>query len=129
MNCPTCLGEGVLSKVSIVVSNKELIDKILEVEKTTTVLSDANEYNLLDCLKRAYPNSLASTDIAGEIDCSWQFVNKRAEKLIEKALIEIDTNKSNKKRYYKITRKARDLIFCQGYGVEDNIAATLYDNN
>lgn len=125
MNCPTCLGDGIFSKVSIVVSNKELIDRIREVEKITTVLSDSNEYNLLDCLKKAYPNSLASTDIAEVIDCSWQFVNKRAEKLIEKALIEIDITKSNKKRYYKITRKARDLIFSQRQGIEDNIAATL----
>jgi predicted transcriptional regulator len=125
MNCPTCLGEQVFSKVSIVVSNKELIERIMEVEKTTTVLSDVNEYNLLDCLKRAYPKSMSSTDIAVEIDCSWQFVNKRADKLIEKALIEIDDSKSNKKRYYRITRKARDLIFTKENITEESIAATL----
>ncbi|SHI46752.1 hypothetical protein [Clostridium intestinale] len=125
MNCPTCLGEQIFSKVNIVVSNKELIERIMEVEKTTTVLSDVNEYNLLDCLKRAHPRSMSSTDIAVEIDCSWQFVNKRADKLIEKALIEIDDSRSNKKRYYRITRKARDLIFTKENDAKENIAATL----
>lgn len=100
----------------------------MEVKKTTTVLSDFNEYNLLDCLKRAYPKSMSSTDIAVEIDCSWQFVNKRADKLIEKALIEIDDSKSNKKRYYRITRKARDLIFTKENIGEEGIAATLEIN-
>ena len=125
MNCPTCIGEQIFSKINIVVSNKELIERIMEVEKTTTVLSDVNEYNFLDCLKRAYPRSMSSTDIAVEIDCSWQFVNKRADKLIEKALIEIDDSRSDKKRYYRITRKARDLIFTKENNIEESIAATL----
>ncbi|GAA0717777.1 hypothetical protein GCM10008905_03710 [Clostridium malenominatum] len=93
----------------------------MDVEKTVTVLSDVNEYNLLDCLKRAYTKSMSST----EIDCSWQFVNKRADKLIEKALIEIDDSKSNKKRYYRITRKPRNLIFTRENIAEESVAATL----
>ena len=68
---------------------------------------------------------MSSTDIAVEIDCSWQFVNKRSDKLIEKALIEIDDSRSNKKRYYRITRKARDLIFTKENITEESIAATL----
>ncbi|GAA0107880.1 hypothetical protein [Clostridium tertium] len=127
--CSTCLSEQVLSKVSVVVSNKELLERIKEVEKTTTVLSDTNEYNLLDCLKRVYPKSMSSADIAVEIDCSWQFVNKRADKLIEKALIEIDSSRSSKKRYYKITRNASDLIFSQPDGIFDSIATTLEEAN
>ncbi len=34
------------------------------------------------------PRALCSKEIAEEIDCSWQFVNKRADRLIENALIE-----------------------------------------
>ncbi|HCC08021.1 MAG TPA: hypothetical protein DEP72_07705 [Clostridiales bacterium] len=111
MNCPTCLAEQRLSKINVVVSNKELIEKIRELEKKTTVLSDVNEYNLLDYLKSIYPESRSSTEIAAQIDCSWQFVNKRADRLIEKALMEIDQENSKRKRYYKITRKAKELIF------------------
>lgn len=113
MNCPTCLSEQIFSKINVVVSNKELIERIRELEKNTTVLSDVNEFNLLDCLKSIYPESRSSAEIATQIDCSWQFVNKRADRLIEKALIEIDQDKSYKKRYYRITRKAKELIFKQ----------------
>ena len=110
MNCPTCIEDHVFSKVEIVVSNKELIERIKLMESKTSILDDINEYNLLCCLNQKYPKSLCSSEIASEIDCSWQFVNKRAERLMEKALIEIDTIKSHKKRYYKITLKARELI-------------------
>lgn len=120
MNCPTCIQEQVFSKVEIVVSNKELIERIRLMESSTSILDDINEYNLLCCLNQKYPKSLSSSEIASEIDCSWQFVNKRAERLIEKALIEIDITRSYKKRYYKITLKARELISTD----EDYVAVT-----
>lgn len=114
-SCPTCIENNKISKVKIVVSNQELIERIREIERESIVLNDDNEYNLLDCLRVENPKSLSCKEIASFIDCSWQFVNKRADKLIELALIEVDEkkSKSQNRRYFKITSKALEIVFKQ----------------
>ena len=113
MMCPTCLIDQVFSKCSVIVSNVELIEKIKELEERTIQLKDENEYSLLDWLRQNKSTSLSCSEISENIDCSWQFVNKRADKLIEQGLVEVDEDKTRKKgkRYFKITRKAIELIF------------------
>lgn len=111
MNCPTCLGERVFSKVNVEVSNQEIINKIRKCEQQKVQLKDSNEYEILDVLRREMPKALCSSEIAEEIDCSWQFVNKRADRLIENALIEVDESLHKKRRYFRITSKALESIF------------------
>lgn len=111
MNCPTCLGERVFSKVNIEISNQEIINKIKKCEQQKVQLKDSNEYEILDVLRRQMPRALCSKEIAEEIDCSWQFVNKRADRVIENALIEVDESLHKKRRYFRITTKALESIF------------------
>jgi DNA-binding MarR family transcriptional regulator len=112
MQCPTCLQNKVFSECKVISSNHELMERIKEYEKASLNLDDTNEYNILDFLNQHYPKSFYSNEIGPEIDCSWQFVSKRANRLIERGLMAIDEEKSQRlnKRYFKITQKSRELL-------------------
>jgi hypothetical protein len=112
MQCLTCLQNKVFSECKVISSNRELLEKIKEYEKASLNLDDINEYNILDFINERYPKSFCCSEIGPEIDCSWQFVNKRANNLIERGLLALDEEKTQRlnKRYFKITHKSQELL-------------------
>jgi len=112
MNCPTCLKEGTINKCKITVSNKELIEKIQNIEKTSLLQVDFDEFKILYALKQFSPVSLPFKRLADLTDLSYQFISKRTPKLMELGFIEIDEEKSLavRKEHYLITAKAKENV-------------------
>lgn len=112
MNCPTCLKDHIINKVSITVSSKELIQKIKEIESKSLFDIDYDEFKIIHSLSQFSPVSLPCKKLADLTDFSYQYVSKRMPKLIELGLVEIDSNKSItlKKDHYLMTAKAKENI-------------------
>ncbi|WP_313532029.1 hypothetical protein [Sphingobacterium multivorum] len=112
MNCPSCLKEGEIKKCKITVSNKELVEKIQEIEKTSLLQVDFDEFRILYALRQFSPISLPVKKLGELNDMSFQFVSKRIPKLIELGFIEIDQAKSLavSKEHYVITAKAMEKV-------------------
>ena len=112
MNCPNCLKEGQIMKCKITVSNKELVEKIQEIERTALLQVDFDEFKILYSLRQFSPISLPLKKLSELNDMSIQFVSKRIPKLIELGFIEIDQEKSLavSKEHYLITAKAMEKV-------------------
>lgn len=112
MNCPTCLKDGVINKCKVAVSNKELVDKIKEIEKDSLLQVDFDEFRILYALSQFSPVSLPVKKLGELNDMSHQFVAKRIPKLIELGFMEIDEEKSLavSKEHYHITAKAKENV-------------------
>ncbi|NDV66911.1 hypothetical protein [Bacteroides sp. 224] len=112
MNCPTCLKEGTINKCKVAVSSKELVDKIKEIERTSLLLVDFDEFRILYVLSQFSPVSLPVKKLGELNDMSSQFIAKRVPKLIELGFIEIDEEKSLvlRKDHYLITAKAKENV-------------------
>lgn len=112
MNCPSCLKEGEIKKCKITVSNKELVEKIQEIEKTSLLQVDFDEFKILYVLRQFSPISLPVKKLGELNDMSFQFVAKRIPKLIELGFVEIDQTKSLalSKEHYVITAKAMEKV-------------------
>ncbi len=112
MLCPECLKEQIYSKCRVEVSNKEILQKIKDYEKNTIRLADDIEYGILDFLHRNRKTSYSAAEIAQELDCSWQLINKRAGKMLEKFLIRLDMLRpeQEKRRYYWISKNAEKVL-------------------
>ena len=109
MKCPKCLENNEIVKCHIQFANQVILDRIKAIESRSLTLEDDYEFNIINTLIQSN-SSLSSPEIAANIDCSWQLVNKRADKLIEMGLLEDDLLKSkkNRRRYFFITQKAKD---------------------
>ena len=112
MNCPDCIKNGIIKKCTITVSNKELVDKIQEIEKTSLLRIDFDEYKILHSLSQFSPVSLPIKKLGELNDMSIQFISKRIPKLIELGFAEIDQEKSLavSKEHYLITAKAKEKV-------------------
>lgn len=112
MNCPTCMKEGALNKCETTVSNKELIEKIKDIERTSLLQVDFDEFRILLALKQFSPVSLPTKKLGELTDFSYQFIAKRIPKLMELGFIEMDEEKSLavKKEHYLITAKAKEKV-------------------
>lgn len=112
MNCPNCLKNGEIKKCIITVSNKELVEKIQEIERTSLLQVDFDEFKILYALRQFSPISLPIKKLGELNDMSFQFVTKRIPKLIELGFIEIDQQKSLavSKEHYSITAKAMEKV-------------------
>ncbi len=112
MICPECLKDNIVSKCKVTVSNKEILQRIKDYEKNTIRLSDDIEYGILDFLNRNRKTSYSASEIAQELDCNWQLINKRAEKLLDKSFIRIDAQRpeQQKRRYYWISENAEKVF-------------------
>lgn len=112
MNCPTCLKDGIINKCKVAVSNKELVDRIKEIEQDSLLQVDFDEFRVLYVLSQFSPISLPMKKLGELNDMSSQFVAKRIPKLIELGFIEIDEEKSLavSKEHYHITAKAKENV-------------------
>jgi len=112
MNCPTCAKEQRFNKCQITVSNKELIDKIRDIERTALLQVDFEEFRILYVLRQFSPVSLPVKKLGELSDFSYQFISKRIPKLMENGFIEIDEEKSLvlNKEHYLITAKAKEKV-------------------
>jgi hypothetical protein len=112
MLCPKCVQERIFTTCRVEVSNKEILQKIKDYEQSVIRLNDEIEFGILDFLYRNQNASYSSFEIAQELDCYWQLINKRASKLLEKMLIRLDLSKTDqdKRRYYLICDSSRQLL-------------------
>lgn len=112
MNCPTCAKEQRFCKCKITVSNKELIDKIKDIERTALLQVDFEEFRILYVMSQFSPVSLPVKKLAELSDYSYQFISKRLPKLMENGFVEIDEEKSLvlKKEHYLVTAKAKEKV-------------------
>jgi len=111
MLCPECVKERIFTSFCRVeVSNKEILQKIKDYEQNAIRLNDDIEYGILDFLHRNQSHSYSASEIAEELDCNWQLINKRAGKLLEKALIRLDLSQHDKRRYYIICEGANKIL-------------------
>lgn len=111
MNCPECCKQRVFSSCRVEVSNKAILEKIASYESNSIRLEDEIEYRIIDYLNRDKFKSYSASEISQELDCSWQLVNKRADKLLGLSLISVDGNKkSNQRRYFNITINASNVL-------------------
>jgi hypothetical protein len=112
MLCPECLKEQIYSKCRVEVSNKEILQKIKDYERNTIRLADDIEYGIIDFLHRNQKTSYSAAEIAQELDCSWQLINKRAGVMLDKFLIRLDMLRpeQEKRRYYWISENAEKVL-------------------
>lgn len=112
MNCPTCMKEGQLNKCNVTVSNKELIDKIKEIERSSLLNIEFDEFRILHSLSQFSPVSLPSNRLGQLTDLSYQYITKRIPRLMELGFIEVDQKKSLalNKDHYLITAKAKEQV-------------------
>ena len=112
MNCPTCMKDGSINKCEITVSNIELIERIKNIERTSLLQVDYDEFRILLALKQFSPVSMPTKKLGELTDYSYQFIAKRIPKLMELGFIEIDEEKSLvvRKEHYLITAKAKERV-------------------
>lgn len=112
MNCPNCAKEHIFNKCEVTVSNKELIEKIKNIEKSSLLHVDYEEFKILYVLSQFSPVSLPIKKLSELSDFSHQFVAKRIPKLLENGFVEIDEKKSIvlSKEHYLITAKAKENV-------------------
>lgn len=113
MNCSEC---GGIRSCAVA---EELIDKSKVLKDIGPKLLPEIEIKILDAIKSLEQNSLPTfpKDIAGEVDCSYQLVSKRMEKLKELPfqLVVFEKAKDSKsgiqRTIYKLTAKASGTYF------------------
>jgi DNA-binding MarR family transcriptional regulator len=110
MSCPTC------RKGTCVVTNlSRQYENILQ-DVQTELLLPATELGILETLHQE-DRDLAASEIAEDLDCSYQLVGKRGKLLEEKGLV--DRLMQRNRRRFRITKTARGEYF------RDNESRTL----
>lgn len=110
MICPSCVQKGILVKCETHVTNRNIIDLIEEYSKNSIRLHDELEFGILNFLQYNNDRSYCASEIAENLDCSYQLITKRADKLIERELLVVDKEKRQKRRYFLITNEAKALL-------------------
>lgn len=112
MNCPTCIKDGIMTKVSISVSSEEILQKIKNIESKSPINIGFDEFKILHSLSQFSPVSLPCKKLGELTDFSYQYVSKRIPKLVELGLVEVDAEKSLalSKEHYLLTAKAKENI-------------------
>lgn len=101
MMCPECAQSGEFRKCSIKVTNNNIIDIIQAYRRNSLALDDGLEYEILNYLGNNPEEAYKASTIAAELDCTYQLIAKRAQKLIDRELVYIDREEG--RRYYKAT--------------------------
>ena len=103
MLCPTCK-----SGTCAVVNLSKKYEKVIR-DVDPNLLLPATELGILEALFTEGREMVAS-EIAGELDCSYQLVGKRGRILSDRGLVSRDKNTSNR-RVFKITELAESDYF------------------
>lgn len=104
MSCPTCsaqLHQFVECKLEM--TNKHILDIIRNYVDNSLNLNDGLEYEILNFLGNNRENDFRASVIAGELDCTYQLISKRAQKLIDRELVCVSRD-DGQRRYYKISQ-------------------------
>lgn len=104
MSCPTCskqLHQYVECKLET--TNKSILDVIQDYIDKSLKLNDGLEYEILNFLGNNREHDFKASMIAGELDCTYQLIAKRAQKLIDRELVYVSRN-DGQRRYYKISQ-------------------------
>ena len=103
--CPSCKK----GKCKVVNLSKKYENIIKEVNEN--LLLPKTELGILHTLNSKNP-PLFAKDVAGELDCSYQLVGKRAIKLSQKGLIEREKNQQQRPEY-KISELGKNSYFSE----------------
>lgn len=101
MICPECVKNREFQQCSLKVTNNNILEIIQGYMDNTLGLGDDLEYQILNYLGNNPNQSFKASEIAAELDCTYQLISRRATKLIERELVMI--NHINLRRYYKIS--------------------------
>lgn len=104
MSCPTCstqMHQFVECKLEM--TNKHILDVIKDYVDTSLKLNDGLEYEILNFLGNNREDDFRASVIAGELDCTYQLIAKRTQKLIDRELVCVSKN-DGQRRYYKISQ-------------------------
>ena len=103
MLCPTCR-RGTCEVINLSKKYESVIRSV-----DPALLLPATELGMLETLYTENREMVAS-EIAGELDCSYQLVGKRGRNLAERGLVSRDKNEANR-RVFSITDDARNDYF------------------
>lgn len=103
MLCPSCKS-GTCQVANL---SKKYKDKIEEIDPE--LLLPPTELGILDTLFSEKRDMVAS-ELAGELDCSYQLIGRRGKNLSEQSLVVRDKNKNNR-RVFRLTDEARAEYF------------------
>lgn len=104
MSCPTCsaqLHQFVECKLEM--TNKHILEIIRNYVDNSLKLNDGLEYEIINFLGNNKENDFRASIIAGELDCTYQLIAKRTQKLIDRELVYISRD-DGQRRYYKISQ-------------------------
>jgi DNA-binding MarR family transcriptional regulator len=103
MMCPSCKS----AKCEVVNLSRKYEHILNEIDED--LLLPPTELGILETLYLD-PDGMAAGEIAGELDCSYQLIGKRAKILAERGLVDRDTYERGR-RLLTITERARDDYF------------------
>lgn len=110
MICPICAKEKKYVVCEVHVTNANIIETINLYNKNSMRLNDDLEYNILKYLFCNSEDTFSASQIADELDCTYQLVTKRADKLLQRELIYVDNKKQERRRYFQLTGYAKEMI-------------------
>lgn len=108
MICPQCAQTGRYVKCITQITNINIIELIKTYADSTIRLNDDLEYGILSFLWYNESQSYSASEIAENLDCTYQLITKRADKLIDRELIKVD--RKDKRRYFILTNWAKKIF-------------------
>ena len=108
MICPQCAKKGIYVTCITQITNRNIIELIQAYSKNKVRLNDDLEYGILNFLRHNENRSYSASEIAENLDCTYQLITKRADKLIGRELIKVDRNV--KRRYFVLTDWAKEIL-------------------
>lgn len=110
MICPKCAQNQVFVKCETHVTNRNIIELIDKYSSNTARLQDDLEFSILNFLRYNKDRAYCASEVAENLDCSYQLITKRADKLIDRELLAVDREHSKRKRYFFLTKEAKDML-------------------
>lgn len=101
MICPNCIQNDTVVKCSLRVTNKSILNIIDGYVNNSLNLDDEIAFEILNFLGNNYGKKYKAGEIADELDCSYQLISRRAQKLITREFVE--KKEKNSRSYYSIT--------------------------
>ncbi len=110
MICPECAQNQVYVRCETHVTNRNILELINKYSSNAVRLQDDLEFGILNFLRYNNDRSYCASEIAENLDCFYQLISKRADKLIDRELLIVDKERSKRKRYFLLTDEAKDML-------------------